>query len=91
MTDHSRIGDRVEGAIERHTDVEGEIARGAESTPGLLRRLRRTIFWTALTGVSLYLVAPSVLEVAGSWKDVDKLAPLSVSYTHLTLPKICSV
>ena len=26
-------------------------------------------------GVSLYLVAPSVLEVAGSWDDLDQLAP----------------
>ena len=26
-------------------------------------------------GVSLYLVAPSVLEVVGSWDDLDQLAP----------------
>ena len=38
-------------------------------------RLRRTIFWVAVTGVSLYLVAPSVFEVLSSWSDVEKLAP----------------
>ena len=37
--------------------------------------MRRTVFWVAVTGVSLYLVAPSVLEVLGSWEDVEKLAP----------------
>jgi hypothetical protein len=37
--------------------------------------LRRAVFWLLVTGVSLYLVAPSVLEVAGSWDDLDQLAP----------------
>jgi len=76
VAEHARIGDLLEHAIEERTHVEQEIARGEsaarERSP---HRLRRTIFWLVLTGVSLYLVAPSVLEVLGSWKDVEKLAP----------------
>jgi uncharacterized protein (TIRG00374 family) len=76
MPERERIGDRLEHAIQERADVEGEIARGeAEARSRPPRRLRRTIFWLAVTGVSLYLVAPSVLEVLGSWKDVEKLAP----------------
>jgi uncharacterized protein (TIRG00374 family) len=51
-----------------HTDVEREpevVAGG--------RSLRRTAIWLAVTGVSLYLVAPSLLEVLGSWRDVTRL------------------
>ena len=33
------------------------------------------MFWLAVTGVSLYVVAPSVVEVLGSWRDLDTLAP----------------
>ena len=36
---------------------------------------RRTLIWLGVTGVSLYLVAPSLLDVLGSADDVDKLAP----------------
>ena len=76
MPDRARIGDRLEQAIEERTHVEEAIARGdaaAREVPP--RRLKRTIFWVAVTGVSLYLVAPSVLDVLGSWEDVEKLAP----------------
>src|SRR3954470_23140865 len=75
MAEPPRIGDRLEHVIEERTDVEREIARGesaARERPP--RRLRRTAFWLVLTGVSLYLVAPSVIEVLGSWRDVEKLA-----------------
>jgi uncharacterized protein (TIRG00374 family) len=34
------------------------------------------VFWLAVTGVSLYLVAPSLLEVFGSWNDLGRLSPL---------------
>jgi uncharacterized protein (TIRG00374 family) len=72
--DRVRIGDRLEQAIERRTDVEGEIQRGeAEQRPR--SSLKRTLFWLAVTGVSLYLVAPSVLEVLRSWRRVRDLAP----------------
>jgi uncharacterized protein (TIRG00374 family) len=68
-----RVGDRVERAIERHTDVAEEIERGSAEAPPP-RRLRRTIFWLAVTGVSLYLVAPSVLDVLGSWRDITRFS-----------------
>ncbi len=31
------------------------------------------MFWLAVTAVSLYLVAPSIMDVLGSWSDVDRL------------------
>jgi uncharacterized protein (TIRG00374 family) len=69
-----RVGDRLERAIEQRADVAEGIERG-QRTPAPSRSLRRTVFWLALTGISLYLVAPSVLEVAGSWDNLDELAP----------------
>jgi uncharacterized protein (TIRG00374 family) len=76
MPERARIGDRVEHAIEERTNVEQAVARGdAEARERPPRRLRRAVFWVTITGVSLYLVAPSVLEVLGSWEDVEKLAP----------------
>ena len=69
-----RVGDRLEHAIESRADVAEEIERGERTQPPR-RSLRRTAFWLALTGVSLYLVAPSVLQVAGSWNDLDQVAP----------------
>jgi uncharacterized protein (TIRG00374 family) len=67
-----RLGDRVEHAIEERTDVEHAVERSDAVPRG---NLRRTIFWLAVTGVSLYLVAPSVLDVLGSYDDVERLAP----------------
>jgi len=75
MAERARIGDRIEHAIEAHTDVEHEIARGEAEAPQKRRSLRRTIVLLAITGISLYLVAPSVIEVLGSWRDIQKLAP----------------
>lgn len=71
---HQRIGDRIERVVGQRADVEHEIERGEAEEPAG-RSLRRTLVWLAITGVSLYLVAPSLLEVLGSWNDVDKLAP----------------
>ncbi len=69
-----RVADRLERAIEGRAELAEEIERGErEQPPG--GSLRRTVFWLAITGVSLYLVAPSVLEVAGSWKNLGQLAP----------------
>jgi uncharacterized protein (TIRG00374 family) len=65
------LGDRVERAIERHADTASEIERGEQEQP---RRLRRTIFWLAVTGVSLYLVAPSVLDVLDSYRDITRFS-----------------
>jgi uncharacterized membrane protein YbhN (UPF0104 family) len=35
--------------------------------------VRRTAVWLAITGVSLYLVAPSLLDVLGSWREVTRI------------------
>src|SRR5690349_21255681 len=42
------------------------------------RRLRRTIFWLAVTGVSIYLVFPSLVEVFGSWRDIRRFSVWSL-------------
>src|SRR3954471_604264 len=68
----TEVGDRVERAIERHADASVEIAGAPE--PPAPKRLRRTIFWLAITGVSLYLVAPSVLDTLGSWRDITRFS-----------------
>ncbi len=68
----SSIGARVEQAIEEHVDAEREIKRGeAEARPA--RSLARTVFWLAVTAVSLYGVAPSLVDVLGSWSDLSQL------------------
>jgi putative heme transporter len=65
-------GDRIEHAIEAHADsavgVEDDL-EAAEKTGSL----RKTAFWLGITGVSLYLVAPSLLDVLGSWRDLTKI------------------
>ena len=70
----TQVGDRLERAIEERTDLEQELERG-EPAPAPRRRIVRTVFWLTITGVSLYLVAPSLLETFGSWNDLDSLAP----------------
>ena len=74
-TGHHRelVGDRVERAIERHADTAGEIDRGEREVPPA-RRLRKTIFWLAITGISLYLVAPSVLDTLNSWRQITRFS-----------------
>jgi uncharacterized protein (TIRG00374 family) len=67
------VGDRVERAIERHADTAGEIDRGEREVPPA-KRLRKTIFWLAVTGVSLYLVAPSVLDTLNSWRQITRFS-----------------
>jgi uncharacterized protein (TIRG00374 family) len=70
----TQVGDRLERAIDERAHVEHEIELG-ETAPPPRRRLVRTVFWLAVTGVSLYLVAPSLVEVLGSWEDLDRLSP----------------
>src|SRR5687767_14656973 len=67
------VGERIEQAIERRTDVGAEIER-EERAPPRGRRLRRTAFWLAVTGISLYLVAPSVLDTLDSWRDITRFS-----------------
>ena len=69
----TQVGDRLERAIGEHADTEHEIQRGEAEAPPR-RRLVRTVFWLAVTGVSLYLVAPSLVDVMGSWDDLDRLS-----------------
>jgi uncharacterized protein (TIRG00374 family) len=68
------LGDRVEGALETRADAERQIAEGEARRP-TRRRVLRGAFWLAITGVSLYLVAPAVIETASSWQDLTELAP----------------
>jgi uncharacterized protein (TIRG00374 family) len=70
------VGDRLERAIEDRTDLEREIARGESAGEPERRGLLRTGIWLGLTAISLYLVAPSLLDVLGSSRDLGKLAPL---------------
>ncbi len=73
------VGDRLEEAIGHRADVPGELERGEralEAEPAKGRgSLRRTIFWLAVSGISLYLVAPSVIAVFGSWRQIERLSP----------------
>lgn len=67
------FGDRIERELEQRIDVEGEIARGEQEAARGGRGLRSNLFWLAVTGISLYLVAPSLIEVLGSWSDLDRI------------------
>jgi putative heme transporter len=75
MPERARLGDRIEHAIAAHGDVEHEIARAEAEAPQKRRSIKRTVVWLAITGISLYLVAPSVIEVLGSWQDIEKFSP----------------
>ena len=66
------LGDRVELAIERHADTEGEIARGERSRP---RRLVRNVIWLSVTLLSLYVVFPKLLDTFGSWRQITRFSP----------------
>jgi uncharacterized protein (TIRG00374 family) len=74
-----RVGDRLERAIEHRADVPAELARGERELEAEPERragsLRRTIFWLAVSAVSLYLVAPSITAALGSWRQVERLSP----------------
>jgi uncharacterized protein (TIRG00374 family) len=75
-----RLGDRLEQAIEHHADLPGEVARGEQqldATPAQARRsaIKRTLFWLAVSGVSLYLVFPSIVEAFGSWRQIERISP----------------
>jgi uncharacterized protein (TIRG00374 family) len=59
--------------LEERADVEHEIERG-EAEPR--RSFRRTIIWLAITAVSLYLVAPSLLDVFGSADELTRIDPI---------------
>lgn len=72
------VGDRIERALEHQAELDLEIERreseAADESGG--RSLRATIIWLAITGVSLYLVAPSLIDVLGEADEVVQLQPL---------------
>ena len=73
-----RVGDRLEQAIAEHVDLQAELERGEhelEAPTGRRRSVRRTAVWLAISAVSLYLVAPSVIEAFGSWRQIQRLSP----------------
>jgi uncharacterized protein (TIRG00374 family) len=68
------IGDRLEHAIAERAETEDELEREVDQAPQRPERsLRRTAFWLVVTGVSLYLVAPSLIEVLSSWENLDRV------------------
>jgi putative heme transporter len=73
-----RVGDRLEEALEHKADVPGTLVRGErelEAEPKTKKgSLRRTIFWLAVSAVSLYLVAPSIVAALGSWHQIERLS-----------------
>ncbi len=75
MPEHELIGDRLERAIEARTDVEAELERGEAGAPQRAS-LRRSLIWLTITGISLYLVAPSLMQVFSSADDLAQIDPL---------------
>ena len=77
---HRSIGDRVEHAISERADpdLERELEASDKTPPDETsgRRVRRTAIALALTGVSLYLVAPSLLDVLGSASELNRIDPV---------------
>jgi putative heme transporter len=73
-TQHESLAERVERAIEARTDAEAEIARGEAEVATKGPSIRRSIFWLTITGISLYLVAPSLLDVLGSWQSLNEVS-----------------
>jgi uncharacterized protein (TIRG00374 family) len=72
------MGDRLERAIAEHADAELEIEHGEAEVDEEVASgsLRRTAFWLTITAISLYLVAPSLMDVFGSARDLNGLDPI---------------
>lgn len=66
--------DLLEHALDERADVERAIARG-ELEPPPRRRLRHTAAWLAVTAISLYLVAPTLIDMLASADDLADLSP----------------
>ena len=71
---HQTIAERMEGSIESRTS-EREVERASETEPDR-GKLRSTVIWLTITGVSLYLVAPSLLDLLSAWKQLGDIYPL---------------
>ncbi len=75
-TPRASMGDRVEEAIERRLDVATEVAEGEERLEREPRRnWIRTGIWLAITAISLYVVAPSLLDLFDSWDKLTRIQP----------------
>ncbi len=72
------LGDRVERELEDRFDIERELElERSQEEPGAPQpSLRRTVFWLAVTGISLYLVAPGLIDVLGSADELGTIQPL---------------
>src|SRR3954467_1761478 len=76
VAERERTGERVEHALERPSRPPATQEDVVADDPASSRRsIRATAIWLAITGISLYLVAPSLLDVLGSWRDVGRLPP----------------
>lgn len=83
MSDPSQrvsLGDRVERELGDRFDPERELEleRSGDVPPdeASKRSLRQTAFWVGVTGVSLYLVGPTLIDVLGSANDLDRVEPI---------------
>jgi uncharacterized protein (TIRG00374 family) len=73
-----RVADRLEQAIAQHVDFPTELERGEQELEEPSRKgrsIKRTAFWLAVSAISLYLVAPSIIEAFGSWRQIQRLSP----------------
>jgi uncharacterized protein (TIRG00374 family) len=71
------VGDRVEEVIERRLDVATEVAEGEQRLQTEPRRnWIKTGIWLAITAISLYVVAPSLLDLLDSWNKLADIQPL---------------
>ena len=74
---HVPAGDtatRLEQALDERTDIGRTIARGESRWPPK-RQLVRGAVTLAITGISLYLVTPALVETLSSGEDLASLAP----------------
>ena len=71
----AHVTDRLEQALEHRADVAGEIARGEQAEPSTRRGLARTAIWVGVTGVSLYLVAPALIDSLSSLPELETIRP----------------
>ena len=69
------VGDRIESAIEQRADLGRELEEGVTPKPPPRRNLVRKGIWLAVTAISLYLVAPQLIETLGSWQSITTFKP----------------
>lgn len=69
------VTDRLEQALEHRADVAGEIARVERSATGGRRGVGRTAIWVGITGVSLYLVAPALIDNLSTLPELATIQP----------------